>query len=83
MFLTVNFFFPKFMIIRWYLLFFGSFARHLESKLSTFGSNLKFRFLVSMSDIEFLCLKWVLTQNFNTVDLVKDFEKFKNFTFRS
>jgi hypothetical protein len=41
----VNFFIPKFMIIRWYLLFFASFARHLGNKLSTCGSNLNFRFL--------------------------------------
>jgi hypothetical protein len=70
----MNFFTLKFMIIRWYLLFFGSFARHLEEKLSTCGSNLNFR-LVSMSDIEFLCLKWVLIRNFNTMDLIKKFEK--------
>jgi hypothetical protein len=33
----VNFFTSKFMIIRWYVLFFGSFARHFENKLSTCG----------------------------------------------
>jgi hypothetical protein len=38
-FLTMNFFTPKFMIIRWYLSFFGSFARNLENKLSTCGST--------------------------------------------
>jgi hypothetical protein len=46
---------PKFMIIRWCLLFFGSFARHLENHLSTCGSNLNFT-LISMSDIEFFSL---------------------------
>jgi hypothetical protein len=76
--LTVNFFILKFMIIRWYLLFFGSFARHLENKLSTCESNLDFR-LVSMSDVDFFCLKGVLTQNFNTMDLVKCFEKIQKF----
>jgi hypothetical protein len=58
------------MIIRWYLIFFGSFARHLK----TCDPNLNFR-LVSMSDVEFFCLKGVLTQNFNTKDLVIFFEK--------
>jgi hypothetical protein len=62
------------MIIRWYLLVFGSFARHLVNKLNTYGSNLNFR-LVSMSDIEFFCLKGILAQYFNTVDLVNFFEK--------
>jgi hypothetical protein len=66
----------KFMIIRLYLHFFGSFARHLESKLSTCGSNLNFR-LVSMSDSEFFCLKGVLTQNFYTADLEKFMEKYQ------
>jgi hypothetical protein len=31
--------------------------------------------LVSMSDIEFYCLKGVLIQNFNTMDLEKKCEK--------
>jgi hypothetical protein len=31
--------------------FFGSFARQLENKLSTYGSNLNFK-VVSMSDVE-------------------------------
>jgi hypothetical protein len=46
----------------------------LENKLSTCGSNLNFR-LLSMSDVEFFCLKLVLTQNFNTMELVNFFEK--------
>jgi hypothetical protein len=29
----------------------------------------------NMSDVNFFCLKGVLTKNFNTVDLVKTFEK--------
>jgi hypothetical protein len=62
------------MILRLYLLFFGSFARNLKNKLSTCGSNFNFR-LVNMSDIEFFCLKGLLTQNINTVDLVNYFEK--------
>jgi hypothetical protein len=70
----VNFFTPKFMIIRWNLLFFGSFAKHLKNKLSICGSNLNFKF-VSMSDVEFFCLKGVLTQNFNTMDFVKKIPK--------
>jgi hypothetical protein len=57
------------MIIRWYLLFFGSFARHLENKLNTCGPNLNFK-LVSMNDVELFCLKGILTQYFNTVDFV-------------
>jgi hypothetical protein len=56
--------------------FFGSFAKNLESKLSMCGSNLNFR-LVSMSATEFSCLKGILTQNFNTMDLVIFFEKFQ------
>jgi hypothetical protein len=72
----MNFFSLKFIIIRWYLLLFGSFARHLENKLSTCGPNLNFK-LVCVSDIEFFCLKRILTQNFNIVDLVNFFEKIK------
>jgi hypothetical protein len=79
-FLTVNFFTPKFMIFRWYLLSFGSSARNLENKLNTCGSKLNFR-LVSMSDTKKIYLKGDLTQNFNTMDLVNFFEKkIKNFT---
>jgi hypothetical protein len=54
----MNFFTTKFMKIRWYLLFFGSFARLFKNKLSTCGSKLNFRFL-SMRDVEFFCWKGV------------------------
>jgi hypothetical protein len=54
--------------------FFLVFAKHFGNKLSTCGSNLNFR-LVSMSDVELFCLKGVLIQNFNTLDLVENFEK--------
>jgi hypothetical protein len=36
-----------------------------------------------MSELEFFLLTRVLTQNFNTMDLVNFLEKIKNFTFRS
>jgi hypothetical protein len=72
----MNFFSLKFIIIRWYILIFGYFERHLENKLSTCGPNLNFK-LVCVSDIEFFCLKRILTQNFNIVDLVNFFEKIK------
>jgi hypothetical protein len=62
------------MIIKWYSFFLGAFVRHLENKLSTCGSNLNFR-LVSMSVIKKICLKEILTQNFNTLDLVNVFGK--------
>jgi hypothetical protein len=32
----MNFFTPKFMKIRWCLIFWGSFARHFGNKLSTY-----------------------------------------------
>jgi hypothetical protein len=62
------------MKIRWSFHFFGSFAPHFQIKLSIQGSNLNSRF-VSMSELEFFLLSWVLTQNFNIVDLVKFLEK--------
>jgi hypothetical protein len=71
----VNFFTPKLMKIRRSSLFFGSFVYHfLEIKLSTHGSNLNSIFVL-MSDLEFFLLMKVLTQNLNTVDLVKFLEK--------
>jgi hypothetical protein len=62
------------MKIRWSFLLFGSFAHHLQIKLSTHGSNLNSIFLI-MSELKFLLLTRVLTQNFNTVDLIKFLEK--------
>jgi hypothetical protein len=74
MFFSVNFFIPKLMKIRWSSLVFGSFAPHFQIKLSIHASNLNSRF-VSMSEVELILLTWVLTPNFNTMDLVKKFEK--------
>jgi hypothetical protein len=54
--------------------FFGSFAPHFQIKLSTHGSNLSSKFVI-MSELKFFLLTGVLTQNFNTVDLVKFLEK--------
>jgi hypothetical protein len=70
----VNFFTPKLMKIRWSSLFFGSFELHFQIKVSTHGSNLNFIFVI-MSELELFLLTEVLTQNFNTVDLVKFLEK--------
>jgi hypothetical protein len=70
----VNFFTPKLIKIRWSILFFGSFAPHFQIKLSIHGSNLN-PILVIMSELKFFLLMGVLTQNFNTVDLVKILEK--------
>jgi hypothetical protein len=54
--------------------FFKSFAHHIQIKLSTHGSNHNSIFAM-MSELEFFLLMRVLTQNFNTVDLVKFLEK--------
>jgi hypothetical protein len=63
--------------------FFGSFAPHFQIKLSTHGSNLNSMFVI-MSELELFVLMGVLTQNSNTVDLIKFLEKnIKNFTLRS
>jgi hypothetical protein len=70
---SVNFFTPKLMKIRWSFLFFGS-SPHFQIKLSTHGSNLNSIF-VFMSELELFFLTGILTQNFNTVDLVKFLEK--------
>jgi hypothetical protein len=75
-FFTANFFIPKLMKIRWCSLFFGSFAPHFPVKSSTYGSNLNSIF-VNMSELEFFSLIRVLTQNINTMDLVKFLEKNK------
>jgi hypothetical protein len=70
----MKFFTPKLMKIRWSSLFLGSFATHFQIKLSKHGSNLNFLFLI-MSELKFFLMTRVLTQNFNTVDLVKFLEK--------
>ena len=62
------------MKIRWSSLFFGSFAPHFQIKLNIHASNFNSKF-VSMSELEFFLLTRVLTQNFNTMDLVKFLEK--------
>jgi hypothetical protein len=54
--------------------FFGSFAPHFQIKLSTHGSNLNSIFVI-MNELELFFLTGVLTQNFNTMDLVKFLEK--------
>jgi hypothetical protein len=72
----MNFFTPKLMKNRWYSLFFGSFAHHFQIKLSTHGSNLNSIFVI-MSELKFFLLTRVLTQNFNTMDLVKFLEKYQ------
>jgi hypothetical protein len=62
------------MKIRWFPLFLGSFAPHLQIKLSIHASNFNSRF-VSMSELEFFLLMGILNPNFNTMDLVKILEK--------
>jgi hypothetical protein len=62
------------MKIRWFSLFLGSFAPHFQIKLSTYGSNLNSMFVI-MSELKFFFLTGVLTQNFNTMNLVKFLEK--------
>jgi hypothetical protein len=62
------------MKIRCSSLFFGSFAPHFQIKLSTYGSNLN-PIIVIMSELELFFLTGVLSQNFNTMDLVNVFEK--------
>ena len=76
MFYIMNFLIPKLKEIRWYSFFFlGSFAHHFQSKLNTYGLNLNSIFVI-MSEQKFFLLK-ILTQNFNSVDLVKFLEKNK------
>jgi hypothetical protein len=55
---------------------FSSFAPHFRIKLSSHDSNLNSIFVI-MSELKFFLLMEVLTQNFNTVDLVKFIEKNK------
>jgi hypothetical protein len=74
MFFTVNFFTPKLIKIRWSFFFFGSFAYHFQINLSTHGSNLNSIFVIR-SELKLFSLTRVLTQNFNTMDLVKFLEK--------
>jgi hypothetical protein len=62
------------MKIRWSSLFFGSFVPHFQIKLSIHGSNLN-SIVVIMNEVELFFLMKVLTQNFNTVDLVKSLGK--------
>jgi hypothetical protein len=64
------------MKIRWSSLLFGSFAPHFQIKLSTHGTNLNSIFKI-ISELELFFLTGVLTQNFNTVDLIKFLEKNK------
>jgi hypothetical protein len=71
-----NFYTPKLIKIRCPSLFFGSFAHQFEMKLSIHGSNLN-SICVIVSELKFFLLTRVLTQNFNTVDLVKFLEKNK------
>jgi hypothetical protein len=49
--------------------FFGSFAHHFQIKLDTHGSNLN-SIVVILGEVKFFLLIGVLTQNFNTVNLV-------------
>jgi hypothetical protein len=74
MFFTVNFFTPKLMKIRCSSFFFESSETHFQIKLSIHSSNLNSIFVI-MSELEFFLLIRVLTQNFNTVDLVKFLEE--------
>jgi hypothetical protein len=57
--------------------FFGSFAPHFQIKLTTHGSNLNSIFVI-ISEIKLFLLTRVLTQNFNTMDLVKFLENNQN-----
>jgi hypothetical protein len=75
-FFCVNFFIPKLMKLDGLFFFFGSFAPHFQINLSTHGSNLNSIFVI-MSELELFFLTGVLTQNFNTVDLVKFLERNK------
>jgi hypothetical protein len=70
----MNFFIPKLMKIICFFFFLGSFASHFQIKLSTHGSNLNSIFVIT-SELKLFFLTRVLTQNFNTMDLVKFLEK--------
>jgi hypothetical protein len=54
--------------------FFGSFAYYFQIELSTHGSNLNSIFVI-MNELKFFLLIGILTQNSNTVELVKYVEK--------
>jgi hypothetical protein len=54
--------------------FFGVFCTHFQIKLSIHGSNLNSTFIF-MSELEFFLLTGILTQNINTMDLVKFLQK--------
>jgi hypothetical protein len=69
-----TFFIPKLMKIRWSSLFFGSFASLFQIELGTHSSNLNSKFVI-MSELKFFLLMGVLTQNFNTMDLLQFLEK--------
>jgi hypothetical protein len=56
------------------LFFFWNFCTSFQIKLSTHGSNINSIFVI-ISELEFFLLTRVLTQNFNTMDLVKFLEK--------
>jgi hypothetical protein len=74
MFFIVKFCTPKLMKIRWSSLYFGSFAPHFYIKLSRHGSNLNSTFII-ISELVLFLLMGFLTQNFNTMDLIKFLEK--------
>jgi hypothetical protein len=57
------------MKIRSFILF-GSFVPHFQIKLSTHGSNLNSIFVI-MSPLELFFLTGVLTEKFNSIDLIK------------
>jgi hypothetical protein len=64
------------MKIRWSSLIFGSFDSLFQIKLGIHSSNLNSKFVI-MRELKFFLLTGVLTQNFNTLDLVKFLEKNK------
>jgi hypothetical protein len=72
----MNLFTLKLMKIRWSSLVLGSFAIHFQIKLSTYDSILNSMFVIR-SELKFFLFTGVLTQNFNTMDLVKFVEKNK------
>jgi hypothetical protein len=62
------------MKIKWSSLFLESFASLFQIKLNTHGSNPNSIFVI-INELELFLLMGVLTQNFNTMDLVKFLEK--------
>jgi hypothetical protein len=79
MFLPMNFFTPKLMKLDGLLFSLG--LLHITSyiKLSKHGSNLNSIFVI-MNELKFFLLMGVLTQNFNTMDLVNYLKKIKKTT---